>query len=54
VGEAELGGVLSAVSAYSPRQLVSSPPSLEDLFLRHYGGVSTGNGTAPVQTAGVR
>ncbi|WP_113718920.1 ABC transporter ATP-binding protein [Arthrobacter dokdonensis] len=54
VGEAELGGVLSAVSAYSPRQLVSSPPSLEDLFLRHYGGVSTGSGTAPVQTAGVR
>ena len=38
VGEAELGGVLAALSAYSPRTLVSSPPSLEDLFLRHYGG----------------
>ncbi|WP_125611687.1 ABC transporter ATP-binding protein [Specibacter cremeus] len=54
VGEAELGGVLAAVSAYSPHQLVSSPPSLEDLFLRHYGGVSKDAGTAPVQTAGVR
>ncbi|MHA7268960.1 ABC transporter ATP-binding protein [Arthrobacter sp. HLT1-20] len=38
VGEEELGGVLAALSAYSPRTLVSSPPSLEDLFLRHYGG----------------
>jgi len=54
VGEAELGGVLAAISGYSPRQLVSSPPSLEDLFLRHYGGVSTGTGTVPVQTAGAR
>ncbi|WP_207346243.1 ABC transporter ATP-binding protein [Arthrobacter sp. E3] len=38
VGEAELGGVLAALSAYAPHTLVSSPPSLEDLFLRHYGG----------------
>lgn len=58
VGEAELGGVLAAVSAYSPRQLVSSPPSLEDLFLRHYGGLPTA-GTTPeqagsTQTAGAR
>lgn len=46
VGEAELGGVLAAISAFNPRQLVSSPPSLEDLFLRHYGGVATSSTTA--------
>lgn len=47
VGEAELGGVLKALSEYSPKTLVSSPPSLEDLFLRHYGGtgVVTSGGT---------
>ncbi|ALO66122.1 ABC transporter ATP-binding protein [Arthrobacter alpinus] len=62
VGEAELGRVLSALSAFNPRQLVSNPPSLEDLFLRHYGGVasasgtpaSAGNGTAAAQAAGAR
>ncbi|MEO6530555.1 MAG: ABC transporter ATP-binding protein, partial [Specibacter sp.] len=62
VGEPELGGVLAALSAYSPRTLVSSPPSLEDLFLRHYGaGVSDtpAAGAAPVsgtaaQRAGAR
>jgi len=41
VGEAELGGVLQAVSGYSPHSLISSPPSLEDLFLRHYGAITT-------------
>ncbi|GAA4366971.1 ABC transporter ATP-binding protein [Paeniglutamicibacter cryotolerans] len=51
VGEAELGSVLRAVSAYSPRSLISSPPSLEDLFLRHYGG---GLRPGPARTAGVR
>jgi len=54
VGEAELGAVLAAISTYSPRQLVSSPPSLEDLFLRHYGGVPTGPVAAAAQTAGMR
>ncbi|PYI69470.1 ABC transporter ATP-binding protein [Arthrobacter livingstonensis] len=54
VGEAELGGVLAALAAYSPRQLVSSPPSLEDLFLRHYGGAAKDAGAAPAQKAGVR
>ncbi|MCQ9166143.1 MULTISPECIES: ABC transporter ATP-binding protein [unclassified Arthrobacter] len=51
VGGAELGGVLAAVASYSPRQLVSSPPSLEELFLRHYGAVDA---AAPARTAGVR
>ncbi|GAA1863166.1 ABC transporter ATP-binding protein [Paeniglutamicibacter psychrophenolicus] len=39
VGEEDLGDVLEALSMYSPRSLVSTPPSLEDLFLRHYGGL---------------
>lgn len=52
VGEAELGGVLSALSSFNPRQLVSSPPSLEDLFLRHYGGVASASGTAAVTETG--
>ncbi|MEO6942174.1 MAG: ABC transporter ATP-binding protein [Terrimesophilobacter sp.] len=29
--------VLGALSALNPRELVSTPPSLEELFLRHYG-----------------
>ncbi|GAA5229943.1 ABC transporter ATP-binding protein [Arthrobacter cryoconiti] len=36
VSEAELGAVLAALSAYSPHSLVSKPPSLEAIFLRHY------------------
>ncbi len=47
VGEEELGSVLAAVSAFSPRQLVSTPPSLEDLFLRHYGGALPGSTADP-------
>lgn len=39
VGAEDLGEVLEALSRYSPRSLVSAPPSLEDLFLRHYGGL---------------
>ncbi len=37
VDEAELAPVLAAVAARSPRSLVANPPSLEELFLRHYG-----------------
>lgn len=37
VDEAELTAVLSAVAARGPRALVANPPSLEELFLRHYG-----------------
>lgn len=29
--------VLAALAPLNPRELVSSPPSLEELFLRHYG-----------------
>lgn len=38
VGEDDLSTVLLALSKYAPHSLLSSPPSLEDLFLRHYGG----------------
>jgi len=62
VGEEALGGVLAAIAAYAPRTLVSSPPSLEELFLRHYGAAGTpaaagkgsGTGTTAAQTAGAR
>jgi ABC-2 type transport system ATP-binding protein len=37
VDDAELAGVLAALAARRPRALVANPPSLEELFLRHYG-----------------
>lgn len=33
----ELPTVLAAVARLNPRSLVANPPSLEELFLRHYG-----------------
>ena len=37
VDEGELPAVLAAVAARGPRSIVANPPSLEELFLRHYG-----------------
>ncbi len=37
VDDDQLAGVLGAVSRLNPRSLVANPPSLEELFLRHYG-----------------
>ena len=37
VDEAELPAVLAAVATRNPRSIVANPPSLEELFLRHYG-----------------
>jgi ABC-2 type transport system ATP-binding protein len=37
VDDAELPSVLTAVAVLEPRSLVANPPSLEELFLRHYG-----------------
>ena len=37
VDDAELPTVLAAVAMRRPRSLVANPPSLEELFLRHYG-----------------
>jgi len=44
----QLSGVLAALAQYSPRNLVSTPPSLEDLFLRHYSD----QGPTPVAARG--
>jgi ABC-2 type transport system ATP-binding protein len=52
VGEEDLGTVLRELAAYSPRSLVSAPPSLEDLFLRHYGSLpATGTPAKPARPA---
>ena len=37
VDEGELPAVRAAVAARIPRSMVANPPSLEELFLRHYG-----------------
>ncbi|WP_111720423.1 ABC transporter ATP-binding protein [Homoserinimonas sp. OAct 916] len=37
VDSVALPRVLTALAALGPRDLVSTPPSLEELFLRHYG-----------------
>ena len=37
VDDAELSGVLATVAALHPRSIAANPPSLEELFLRHYG-----------------
>ncbi len=37
VESASLPRVLAAIAPLGPRELVSTPPSLEELFLRHYG-----------------
>ncbi|WP_291382455.1 ABC transporter ATP-binding protein [Demequina sp.] len=37
VDEAAMPAVLGAMATLSPRSLVANPPSLEALFLRHYG-----------------
>jgi len=37
VDSAALPTVLAALAPLAPRELVSTPPSLEELFLRHYG-----------------
>jgi ABC-2 type transport system ATP-binding protein len=37
VDDAALPAVLKALAPLGPRALVSTPPSLEELFLRHYG-----------------
>ena len=37
VDEDALPGVMKALAPLGPRGLISTPPSLEELFLRHYG-----------------
>jgi ABC-2 type transport system ATP-binding protein len=46
VDDGELPAVLAAVARLNPRSLIANPPSLEELFLRHYGDelAALGNG----------
>jgi ABC-2 type transport system ATP-binding protein len=37
VDTGELNGILERLVEYQVRSLTSSPPTLEELFLRHYG-----------------
>jgi ABC-2 type transport system ATP-binding protein len=47
VDTAELGGFLRRLTDYGVRDLVSQPPTLEELFLRHYEAATPdGNGQA--------
>ena len=40
VDSAELAGVLRHLAAFEVQTLTSQPPTLEELFMRHYGGAS--------------
>jgi ABC-2 type transport system ATP-binding protein len=53
VDQGELNRVLGRLVALDVRTLVSSPPTLEDLFLRHYGE-DTRTGRRDADLAGVR
>ena len=53
VDQAELNRVLGRLVALDVRTLVCSPPTLEELFLRHYGD-EIGAGRADADLAGVR
>jgi len=61
---AQIGAVLSAVTVLDVRSFTATPPSLEELFMRHYGDVldadvvaaeaaAAANG-APAKQAGAR
>jgi ABC-2 type transport system ATP-binding protein len=41
VDESAMSSVMRTLAGLSPRGLVSEPPSLEELFLRHYGVTAT-------------
>lgn len=44
VSDADLGLVMAGLARLKPRSLVSTPPSLEELFLRHYSAEIPANG----------
>jgi ABC-2 type transport system ATP-binding protein len=52
VDAAELNDVLTHLVAYDVRSLTSSPPTLEELFLRHYGDVVAAEADAPLVGVG--
>jgi ABC-2 type transport system ATP-binding protein len=51
VDSAALPQVLAAIAPLEPRELISTPPSLEELFLRHYGVHPTSVDTAASESA---
>ena len=51
VDTAELGGFLRRLTDFGVRDLVSQPPTLEELFLRHYEATPDGNGQAAREEA---
>ncbi|MGH3977992.1 MAG: ATP-binding cassette domain-containing protein [Pseudonocardiaceae bacterium] len=48
----QLDGALRHLTAFGIRSLHSHPPTLEELFLRHYGDELAGNGRQVLQGAG--
>jgi len=46
VDDSAIGAVLPRLTALGVTGMTITPPSLEDLFLRHYGGVSSQEGAA--------
>jgi ABC-2 type transport system ATP-binding protein len=42
VDSAELAGVLRHLAAFEVQTLTSQPPTLEELFMRHYGDAPAG------------
>jgi ABC-2 type transport system ATP-binding protein len=48
-----IGELIRVLGDAGVRSLVSQPPTLEDLFLRHYGVSADGTGAAPRNTHGV-
>lgn len=45
VADEDLGTVLAALAPLKPRSLICTPPSLEEIFLRHYGAELSALGT---------
>jgi ABC-2 type transport system ATP-binding protein len=55
VDNAEIGGVLTALSTMGVHSFTAAPPSLEELFMRHYGDdVAETGGTDGKHAAGTR
>jgi len=46
VDSREIGGVVSQIAKFGVTKLESTPPTLEDLFMRHYNTGNAANGGA--------
>ncbi|WP_298454922.1 ABC transporter ATP-binding protein [uncultured Cellulomonas sp.] len=54
VDDDRMGAVLTALGSLGVHRFTATPPSLEELFMRHYGDVPAEGGRRPVQAAGAR